>query len=146
MQDVTPTPAGESKHTSSFRGLFSRMAIGQCVHAALCVAIGAAIGLSAGRVSTALGIVLGLLAAAVGAVVCALWFRQRVSRPVEQITEVTRTIAGGRYGTELPVQRDDELGRLATAINELSQEISRSEKMQSEFISSISLFKLILSR
>ena len=36
------------------------------------------------------------------------------------------------------MQRDDELGRLATAINELSQEISRSEKMQSEFISSIS--------
>lgn len=138
MQDVTPTPAGESKHTGSFRGLFSRMAVGQCVHAALCVAAGAAIGLSAGRVSTALGIVLGILAAAVGAVVCALWFRQRVSRPVEQITEVTRTIAGGRYGTELPVQRDDELGRLATAINELSQEISRSEKMQSEFISSIS--------
>ena len=114
------------------------MAIGQCVHAALCVAIGAAIGLSAGRVSTALGIVLGMLAAAAGAVVCALWFRRRVSHPVEQITEVTRAIAGGRYGTELPVQRDDELGRLATAINELSQEISRSEKMQSEFISSIS--------
>ena len=138
MQDVTPTPADEQKPESRFRGLFSRMAIGQCVHAALCVAIGAAIGLSAGRVSTALGIVLGILAAAAGAVVCALWFRRRVSRPVEQITEVTRTIAGGRYGTELPVQRDDELGRLATAINELSQEISRSEKMQSEFISSIS--------
>lgn len=138
MQDVTPTPAGEPKQKNTFRGLFSRMAIGQCVHAALCVAAGAAIGLSAGRVSTALGIVLGILAAAVGAVVCALWFRRRVSRPVEQITEVTRTIAGGRYGTELPVQRDDELGRLATAINELSQEISRSEKMQSEFISSIS--------
>ena len=46
MQDVTPTPAGESKHTGSFRGLFSRMAIGQCVHAALCVAAGAAIGSS----------------------------------------------------------------------------------------------------
>lgn len=138
MQDVTPTPAGEPKQKNTFRGLFSRMAIGQCVHAALCVAAGAVIGLSAGRVSTALGIVLGILAAAIGAVICALWFRRRVSRPVEQITEVTRTIAGGRYGTELPVQRDDELGRLATAINELSQEISRSEKMQSEFISSIS--------
>ena len=102
MQDVTPTPADEQKPESRFRGLFSRMAIGQCVHAALCVAIGAAIGLSAGRVSTALGIVLGILAAAAGAVVCALWFRRRVSRPVEQITEVTRAIAGGRYGTELP--------------------------------------------
>ena len=141
MQDLTPTPAAEPKAKTLyafFRGLFSRMAIGQCVHAALCVAVGAAIGLSTGRTSTALGIVLGVLAAAIGATICALWFRRRVSRPVEQLTEVTRAIAGGRYGTELPVQRDDELGRLATAINELSQEISRSEKMQSEFISSIS--------
>lgn len=141
MQDLTPTPAAEPKAKTLYafsRGLFSRMAIGQCVHAALCVAVGAAIGLSTGRTSTALGIVLGVLAAAIGATICALWFRRRVSRPVEQITEVTRAIAGGRYGTELPVQRDDELGRLATAINELSQEISRSEKMQSEFISSIS--------
>ena len=141
MQDLTPTPAAEPKNKTLrtfFSDLFSRMAIGQCVHAALCVAVGAAIGLSAGRTSTALGIVLGVLAAAAGATICALWFRRRVSRPVEQITEVTRAIAGGRYGTELPVQRDDELGRLATAINELSQEISRSEKMQSEFISSIS--------
>ena len=45
MQDVTPTPAGEPEQKNTFRGLFSRMAIGQCVHAALCVAIGAAIGL-----------------------------------------------------------------------------------------------------
>ena len=52
MQDVTPTPAGEPKQENTFRGLFSRMAIGQCVHAALCVAIGAAIGLSAGRVQS----------------------------------------------------------------------------------------------
>ena len=141
MQDPTPIPAAEPKAKTLyafFRDLFSRMAIGQCVHAALCVAVGAAIGLSTGRTSTALGIVLGVLAAAIGATICALWFRRRVSRPVEQITEVTRAIAGGRYGTELPVQRDDELGRLAIAINELSQEISRSEKMQSEFISSIS--------
>ena len=46
MQDVTPTPAGEPKQKNTFRGLFSRMAIGQCVHTALCVAAGAAIGLS----------------------------------------------------------------------------------------------------
>ena len=46
MQDLTPTPAAEPKAKTLyafFRGLFSRMAIGQCVHAALCVAIGAAI-------------------------------------------------------------------------------------------------------
>ena len=98
MQDLTPTPAAEPKAKTLyafFRDLFSRMAIGQCVHAALCVAVGAAIGLSTGRTSTALGIVLGVLAAAIGATICALWFRRRVSRPVEQITEVTRHGAAG---------------------------------------------------
>ena len=97
MQDVTPTPTGEPKQENTFRGLFSRMAMGQCVHAALCVAIGAAIGLSAGRVSTALGIILGILAAAAGAVVCALWFRRHVSRPVEQITDPLHSFILGYY-------------------------------------------------
>ena len=35
MQDVTPTPAGEPKQENTFRGLFSRMAMGQCVHCLL---------------------------------------------------------------------------------------------------------------
>ena len=80
MQDPTPIPAADPNAKTLyafFRDLFSRMAIGQCVHAALCVAVGAAIGLSTGRTSTALGIVLGVLAAAIGATICALWFRRR---------------------------------------------------------------------
>ena len=72
MQDVTPSPAGEPKQENTFRGLFSRMAMGQCVHAALCVAVGAAIGLSTGRTSTALGIVLGVLVCA-GVIVFAVF-------------------------------------------------------------------------
>lgn len=138
MQDVTPTPTGEPKQENTFRGLFSRMAMGQCVHAALCVAIGAAIGLSAGRVSTALGIILASSrqppvpwSARCGfAGTC----RARSSRSRRSRAQSP----AGATARSCPVQRDDGLGRLATAINELSQEISRSEKMQSEFISSIS--------
>ena len=67
MQDVTPTPTGEPKQENTFRGLFSRMAMGQCVHAALCVANAADNGLSARHIRTALGIILGILATAAGA-------------------------------------------------------------------------------
>lgn len=118
--------------------LFSRMSIGQCIHAALAVAIGIAVGVAADALSPVLIVLIGLILAALSALVCGAWFRVRVAKPVETMTEATRRIAGGSYGTELPIKYKDELGELASAINELSQEISKTEKMQSEFISSIS--------
>lgn len=120
------------------RELFSRMSIGQCVHAAVSVAVGIAVGFAADALSPVLIVLIGLLLAALSALICGVWFHARVSRPVEEMTEATRRIAGGSYGTEIPITRRDELGELAVAINELSQEISKTEKMQSEFISSIS--------
>lgn len=118
--------------------LFSRMSIGQCVHAALAVAVGIAVGVAAGALSPVFIVLIGLVLAALSALVCGAWFRVRVTQPVEKMTEATRRIAGGSYGTEIPLKYKDELGDLAIAINELSQEISKTEKMQSEFISSIS--------
>lgn len=118
--------------------LFSRMSIGQCVHAALAVVTGIAVGVAAGALNPALIVLIGLVLAALSALVCGAWFRVRVAKPVETMTEATRRIAGGSYGTEVPLKHKDELGELALAINELSQEISKTEKMQSEFISSIS--------
>ena len=83
-------------------------------------------------------VLIALALSALSALMCGAWFRVRVAKPVEEMTEATRRIAGGSYGTEIPIQRKDELSELAVAINELSQEISKTEKMQSEFISSIS--------
>ena len=120
------------------RELFSRMSIGQCVHAAIAGAAGIAIGVAVHGLSTVLIVLIALALSALSALMCGAWFRVRVAKPVEEMTEATRRIAGGSYGTEIPIQRKDELSELAVAINELSQEISKTEKMQSEFISSIS--------
>ena len=120
------------------RRVFSRMSIGQCVVTAIAVAVGVAVGALFDPIHPVLVALSGLVMAVLSALVSGLWFRGHIVEPVQQMTEATRHIASGSYGTELPVARRDELAGLAVAINELSQEISKTEKIQSEFISSIS--------
>lgn len=76
-----------------------------------------------------------ILAAGVGFL---LWYHRHVTEPVERMTLSARQIAAGSYGTELPPIEEASYEPLREAINKVSQEISRTEKMQSEFISSIS--------
>ena len=80
----------------------------------------------------------GILIVLCTVVSCLLWYQKHVTKPVEKMTESARKIAGGSYGTELAAVNEAELEPLRVAINAVSQEISRTEKMQSEFISSIS--------
>ena len=51
---------------------------------------------------------------------------------------MAKRISGGSYGVQIQTKYDDEIGELATAINEMSSKISQNEKMQSEFISQLS--------
>ncbi len=66
----------------------------------------------------------GLLLAAAGG----YWLAGRALRPVAVITERTRTLSLGQLGTErLPIANpDDELGRLATTINEMLDRLARA--------------------
>ena len=58
--------------------------------------------------------------------------------PISEITETAKRIAGGSYGVQIQKTFDDEIGDLADTINDMSNQISRSERMQSEFVSSVS--------
>lgn len=66
------------------------------------------------------------------------FFIRSILEPVSQITATAKRIAAGSYGVQIPKQYDDEIGELADTINEMSVQISQSEKTQSEFISSVS--------
>ena len=55
-----------------------------------------------------------------------------------EITSVAKRIAAGSYGIQIHRQFDDEIGELADTINDMSNKISQSERMQSEFMSSVS--------
>jgi len=67
-----------------------------------------------------------------------LVFIRSVITPVSEITKVTKRIAEGSYGVQISNRYRDEIGEMVGSINEMSFKVSQTEKMQTEFISSIS--------
>ena len=77
------------------------------------------------------------------AVIIAVWllgsaYLRRVTDDLTALTDFARRITDGSFGLELDQLPAGELGSLAEEINALSEEVSRSSKLQSEFISSVS--------
>ncbi len=50
-----------------------------------------------------------------------------VNRPIRRLIAGTRSISKGDYATTVEVQQDDEMGQLATAINQMSREIGKKQ-------------------
>lgn len=66
------------------------------------------------------------------------YFIRSIIVPVAEITATAKRIAAGSYGAQIQKKFDDEIGDLADTINDMSMKISRSEKTQTEFMSSVS--------
>ncbi len=66
------------------------------------------------------------------------YFIQSIILPVEQVGETARKIAGGDFGVRLEKKNDDEIGQLCETINYMAEELSTTEKMKNDFISSVS--------
>ncbi len=66
------------------------------------------------------------------------YFIRSIVTPLREITDITKQITKGGYGVRIDKKYEDEIGELCNAINEMSSEISRAEKMKNEFISSVS--------
>lgn len=68
-----------------------------------------------------------------------LFFVHSIVKPVGQIEAAATAIARGELKTRLPQARyDDEIGRLCNTINQMAEDLSKTEKLQNEFISSVS--------
>ena len=80
----------------------------------------------------------GLLAVLAIVLISSNYYLHSIMVPVSQLTDKAKRISGGSYGVQIQTKYDDEIGELATAINEMSSKISQNEKMQSEFISQLS--------
>ncbi|MCL2391302.1 MAG: HAMP domain-containing histidine kinase [Oscillospiraceae bacterium] len=65
-------------------------------------------------------------------------FIRSVITPVSEITKVSKRIAEGSYGIQMSNSYRDEIGEMVESINEMSFKIAQTEKIQTEFISSIS--------
>lgn len=51
---------------------------------------------------------------------------RRITRPLRDLAEAARDLGRGRSGTAVDVDRDDEIGQLATAFNQMGNEIRRA--------------------
>ena len=67
-----------------------------------------------------------------------LLFIRSVISPVSEITKMSKRIAEGSYGVQIGNNYRDEIGEMVESINEMSLKIAQTEKIQTEFISSIS--------
>lgn len=71
-------------------------------------------------------------------IVMNLVFIRSVIEPVGEITKMSKRIADGSYGVQIKNKYNDEIGDMVHSINEMSMKIAQTEKIQTEFISSIS--------
>ncbi len=86
---------------------------------------------------TAWAIVLGALGAAL-LILSNFWFGGRVTLPLTGLSDMSRRIADGSYGSLREKQHDDEVGALTDAINDMSVKLAAAAKTQTDFISSVS--------
>jgi two-component system sensor histidine kinase BaeS len=85
-----------------------------------------------------------VVAAAISAVlaaVVALTLGRRLARPVRQVDDAARAIAGGAFSTRLPeppAGSTDELAELVRSINAMAAELERSHALEQQFLLSVS--------
>ena len=82
----------------------------------------------------------GVAAVVLGfAVFSGLFFIRTIVRPLGQVEATANRIAHGDLTTRLPdAPYDDEIGRLCKAINQMAEDLTKTERMKNEFISSVS--------
>ncbi len=70
------------------------------------------------------------LAALIVASLVAMAVARGVSRPVRQLAGHTRKVAGGDYSVRLDLRREDELGELATAFNQMTSGLAERDRVR----------------
>jgi len=56
------------------------------------------------------------------------WVSARITRPVEELAEGAREVAGGRWDTRIDVHGRDEIGQLAEAFNHMTQTLAAQKE------------------
>lgn len=71
-------------------------------------------------------------------VISSSYFIQSIVVPVDEISKTAKIIAHGDFNIRLERKTDDEIGDLCETINHMAEELSVTEKIKNEFISSVS--------
>ncbi|HIY07925.1 MAG TPA: HAMP domain-containing histidine kinase, partial [Firmicutes bacterium] len=66
------------------------------------------------------------------------YFINSIINPIGQIGDTARLIAQGDFDARLEKSNDDEIGDLCDTINNMAEELSATDRMKNDFISSVS--------
>lgn len=83
-------------------------------------------------------ILLGLIIVFVIIILSNLFFIRSIIIPVKEVNETTKKISQGDYSVRIEKKYNDEIGNLCDSINSMAEEISTTDKMKNDFISTIS--------
>lgn len=67
-----------------------------------------------------------------------LYFIGSIVKPIQQISAIAKKFATGNFSVRIDNTENDEIGQLCTAINYMADELSNTEAMKNDFISSVS--------
>ena len=66
------------------------------------------------------------------------YFINSIIVPIGEVSKTAQQIAQGDFAVRLEAQNDDEIGQLCSSINNMAEELSNSEQIKNDFISSVS--------
>ncbi len=82
--------------------------------------------------STVSTIVMGMLIAALAVITAAAVITRMITHPVRQVTRAAVRISSGEFGLRVPIQSNDELGRMGQAFNKMSASLQETLKAMSD--------------
>lgn len=60
------------------------------------------------------------------------FFVWRFTRPIKELSTAARKVAGGNFDVQVPANRRDEMGTLASAFNEMTAKLSRARELETQ--------------
>lgn len=81
---------------------------------------------------------LSVLISVIISIVLAYIFSLKISRPLKEIKNAARVIAGGEFRNRLNIKSNDEIGELAVSFNQMVTALQNLEEMRRGFIANVS--------
>lgn len=77
------------------------------------------------------------LALLIAALLLSWWFSRRFLQPVQALTEATTRLVQGDWQGRLPVDRDDEVGRMSTSFNHMLDSLEEQQALRKRLIADL---------
>jgi PAS domain S-box-containing protein len=82
-------------------------------------------------------LVMGAVALAIELLILSSTLKTQIAVPMRHLVRATGSVAAGRFGTHLDVRRDDEIGELAQAFTDMTQQVKARETALNERTASL---------